>query len=544
MIRLLTTLLTLATSLHAAGLPFERFQLDGQNAFVILPEKSDSTTKPTPWVLYAPTFHKKLPNHRDEGWMIDRFLAQGIAIAGIDVGESYGSPTGRDHYTALHNHLVTTKNFDPKACLLARSRGGLMLYNWAADHPGKIRCIAGIYPVCDPTSYPGLEKAAPAYGTDAPGLRQSLELHNPTHPSRLEGLAEHRVPVYHIHGDIDKVVPLKENSQALTTNLRQLGGSATLNIPTGQGHNMWPGFFEHQPLVDFIIANATAPHLDAEPELLWSGAVFTEGPAAHPTDGTLIFSDVRATTLYHFDPTTGATTKRRHPSGRANGNLYLDDGSLITCEGAAPGGNRRISVTHPNKPPQTLTDNWQGKRFNSPNDIASAPDGSLYFTDPRYAGDEPRDLDFEGVFRIAPDHTVTLATRETTKPNGIVISHDGTTAYVAENNPSGDRHLLAFTIQPDGRFTGKRVLHDFGTGRGIDGMAIDPGGVIYATAGSGEKSGIYIFNPAGALLNTIKLPGPPTNSTLGTGDNSHILYVTAAAPDNTSYGLYQIDLTP
>ena len=95
------------------------------------------------------------------------FLAKGIAIAGVDVGESYGSPEGRKVYSALYNELVTGKGFAPRAALLARSRGGLMLYNWAAENPDKVRCIVGIYPVCDLRSYPGLERAAPAYGFTA-----------------------------------------------------------------------------------------------------------------------------------------------------------------------------------------------------------------------------------------------------------------------------------------------------------------------------------------------------------------------------------------
>ncbi|MFO0815735.1 MAG: hypothetical protein U0796_21155 [Gemmatales bacterium] len=135
----------------------QAFKVAGHAAFLIMPRQSD-VKKPTPWVWYAPTL-PGLPETR-ENWMFEQFLAKGIAIAGIDVGESYGSPNGRKVYSALYNELVTSRGFAPRVALLARSRGGLMLYNWACDNADKIACIAGIYPVCDLRSYPGLDKAS------------------------------------------------------------------------------------------------------------------------------------------------------------------------------------------------------------------------------------------------------------------------------------------------------------------------------------------------------------------------------------------------
>ena len=134
--------------------PKQSFKVDGHTAFVIMPTKIDEK-KPVRWVWYAPTF-SNLPEPR-ENWMFQRFLAAGIAIAGVDVGESYGSPKGREIYSALYKELVTNRNFARKAVLLARSRGGLMLYNWAVENPESVAGIAGIYPVCDLRSYPGLD---------------------------------------------------------------------------------------------------------------------------------------------------------------------------------------------------------------------------------------------------------------------------------------------------------------------------------------------------------------------------------------------------
>ena len=159
-------------------LPGEVFEVEGRTAFVILPAAENlHTNRPTPWVWYAPTL-PNLPEAR-ESWMFERFLAAGIAIAGVDVGESYGSPPGRAGFSALYRELVERRGFSRKPCLLARSRGGLMLYNWAAEHPESVGGIAGIYPVCNLRSWPGLDKACGAYGLTAAQLEEQLAAAQP-----------------------------------------------------------------------------------------------------------------------------------------------------------------------------------------------------------------------------------------------------------------------------------------------------------------------------------------------------------------------------
>ena len=232
-------------------IPGEVFNVDGHTAFLISPKQKTSDEK-TPWVWYAPTL-PGLPGP-EEIWMFERFLNGGIAIAGIDVDESYGNPRGRAFYSALYEELVINRGFSKKATLLARSRGGLMLYNWAAEHPASVACIAGIYPVCNLASYPGLKIAAVAYGMTEAHLKTDLAKHNPM--DHLEGLAKEHVPIFHIHGDSDTVVPLEMNSGELAKRYRQLGGEITLVVPKGQGHNMWQGFFECQELVDFVLTHA------------------------------------------------------------------------------------------------------------------------------------------------------------------------------------------------------------------------------------------------------------------------------------------------
>ncbi len=283
-------------------------------------------------------------------------------------------------------------------------------------------------------------------------------------------------------------------------------------------------------------------------ELLWSDGEFTEGPA--PTaDGAILFSDI-GNRILRFDPASGRVSVFRDPSGKSNGLKFDPRGQLVACEGAAPGGNRRISITDRQGHVRTLADRFEGKRFNSPNDLAITTGGRVYFTDPRYVGDEPRELDFEAVFLVEPDGAVRVATSEVKKPNGIIVPPDGGTVYVSDNDnrPDGNHQLVAFTIRPDGTLADNRVLHDFGPRRrGVDGMTLDVNGNIYATAGSGPEAGVYVFGPQGQPLAFIATPGDPTNCVFGVRSEARTLYITAAAgPPKTdgkrAYGLYRISL--
>ena len=145
-----------------------------------------------------------------------------------------------------------------------------------------------------------------------------------------------------------------------------------------------------------------------------------------------------------------------------------------------------------------------------------------------------------------------MATRKNvTKPNGVVISPDGKTAYVADHDaaPTGNRHLVAFDVRGDSKLENKRVLHDFGAGnRGIDGMTVDRLGNVYATAGRGELAGVYVFAPDGRQLAKITVGDTPTNCVFGLGDEATTLYITAMAPrdndteDKPAFALYRIKL--
>ena len=227
-------------------LPGEVLSIRGHTAFVLAPP---SAGKITPWVLYAPTL-PGLPG-TEEKWMFERFLEAGIAVAGIDVGESYGNAAGRALYSALHDELTSHRKFAQKVMLLGRSRGGLMTLSWAAENPDKVAGFAGIYPVCNLASYPGITNAAPAFGLKPADLEAQLIRHNPV--DRLEPLARARVPLFVIHGDQDKLVPLEANSGLVRSRYQALGGTFEWVVPAGQGNNMWTGFFQSPELVAFVV---------------------------------------------------------------------------------------------------------------------------------------------------------------------------------------------------------------------------------------------------------------------------------------------------
>lgn len=233
--------------------PAETFEVAGRPAFVMLPAKELRKT-PQPWIWYFPT----LPGYPDEHekWMDEQFVAAGIAVAGIDVGESYGSPAGNKVFDQFYNEMVQQRGYKAKPCLLGRSRGGLMASSWATLHPECVAGLAGIYPVFDFRTYPGLDKAAPAYELPADQLAVRLAEFNPI--ERVDVLAKAHVPVFIIHGDINTVVPLEANSAELARRYAAAGQSAVveLMVVKDQGHNFWQGFFRCQQLVDFAIAHA------------------------------------------------------------------------------------------------------------------------------------------------------------------------------------------------------------------------------------------------------------------------------------------------
>ncbi len=231
------------------------FSVGNRRGFVIYPRGvARGPSAALPWVWYAPTFVNATyplpkPLH---AWYMERLLAAGFCVAGVDVGESWGNPDGRAGFTAFHEVCVAERGLAPRACLLAQSRGGLQHYNWAVEHPEHVRCIAGIYAL---VNLQGLRLADvrlhAAYGMDAETYARCSAAHNPI--ERLAPLARRGVPVFSLHGDQDAVVPLAENAAELTRRYRALGGPAELVVLPGLGHAEVPPFFTSQALLEFLL---------------------------------------------------------------------------------------------------------------------------------------------------------------------------------------------------------------------------------------------------------------------------------------------------
>jgi len=233
------------------------FFVEGRHAFVLEPERGALTrTSERPWIFYAPTL-SAYPDQA-ETWMHQRFLDAGVAVAGIDVGEAYGSPQSVRYFDALYDEMVA-QGYSRKPALLGRSRGGLWVSRWALSHPDRIAGIGGIYPVFDFTTYPGLKRAAPAYGLTPDELSSRQAELNPVR--KAADLARSQIPMCIIHGTEDKVVPIAKNSAAVRDAYRQADAEELIHLieVPEQGHNFWEGFFRCEELIDFLIEHARGP---------------------------------------------------------------------------------------------------------------------------------------------------------------------------------------------------------------------------------------------------------------------------------------------
>ena len=215
---------------------------------------------------------------------------------------------------------------------------------------------------------------------------------------------------------------------------------------------------------------------------------FTEGPVYVPALDTVLFSDISNNRIYRLD--TRAVF--REPSGQSNG-LCLDArGRLLAAEHK----NRRVTRTEDDGTVTVLADHWEGKRFNSPNDLIVRSDGTVFFTDPPYGlegglENPEADLDFSGVYAILPDGNVKLLLDDFKRPNGLALSPDEKNLYVADTE---DKHIRAFAVAEDGTLSGDHVFCKL---LFPDGMAMDEAGRLWATGG---KS-VHVFSPKGNWSN-------------------------------------------
>ena len=242
------------------------------------------------------------------------------------------------------------------------------------------------------------------------------------------------------------------------------------------------------------------------------GHRFTEAPVWSP-EGKLLFADVPANTIWQWKPGEKPALLERDSNG-AGGLAFDAQGRLYVCEWRT----RRIVRIDKKARREVLADKFEGKRLNSPNDLAIRRDGHLWFTDPAFgAASDSRELDFYGVFHITPKGELELAAKWNTRPNGIAVSPNGHTLYVTN---SDEHKLYAFDIDGKGAATNQRVvISDI---EGVPGgIRLDEKGNLYLTARH-----LLIYTPSGRLLRRVELPEQPSNCAFGEADLES-LFVTA-----------------
>jgi gluconolactonase len=275
-----------------------------------------------------------------------------------------------------------------------------------------------------------------------------------------------------------------------------------------------------------------------------AGVCFLEGPAIDAA-GNIYFSDIAGNRILKMDPQATVTVFRAD-SGRTNGNSFDSRGRLISCEGAenGPGGRRRVVRTDlTTGQVEVLTERYEGKRYNSPNDVAVDPRGRIWFTDPLYAPDRSiMEHQHEAVYRIDPDGKVVRVITQPVigRPNGLAITPDGKRLYLVDSNyirPDANRKIWAFDIAEDGSISNQRQVYDFGRGRGGDGMRLDVQGNLWVAAGiaaprtvnetADVPTGVYVISPAGKLLGRIPIPEDVITNLAFGGPDKKTLYITA-----------------
>src|SRR5262245_11641971 len=294
----------------------------------------------------------------------------------------------------------------------------------------------------------------------------------------------------------------------------------------------------------FVVAPATgqeeilAP--GAKPVLLQEQGA-CEGPAWHTEFGLLTSGSGH---INRRDREGKMNVYREHAG--TNGLLFDRDGRLMMCEPV----RRRVSRLEKDGKLTVLTDSYEGKKYNQPNDLTIDTKGRIYFSDPRYGSRDNMEIvdsagrKIEGVYRIDPDGKVTrIIAHEVDRPNGLVVTPDDKYLFVADNNNNtvgGARKLYRFDLKADGTvdFVSQKVIHDWKNTRGPDGMKLDATGRLFVAAGLNRQNppyetqakptaGVYVFSPAGDLLEFIPIPRDETTNCAFGGDDLKTLFVTA-----------------
>jgi gluconolactonase len=287
----------------------------------------------------------------------------------------------------------------------------------------------------------------------------------------------------------------------------------------------------------------------AQLEVLFDGAFFSEG-AAVALDGSVFFSDItftfasnmQAGRIWRYDPQSGTAAVFRSPSGMSNGLKFDARGHLIAAEGADYGGRRLTRTNLETGQAETIAGLYQGKPFNSPNDITIDEKGRIYFSDPRYLGHEPVYQPVFGVYRIDTDGSIERIITDAGKPNGVALSPDNKSLYVVSNDNGalalpgerlpaeaqthkGRMALLAYDLNEAGQASFREVLVDYPQD-GPDGLVVDAEGNLYVAVRDVTRPGIYVYSPKGEERAYIPTPELPTNAAFGRDSTSKTLYIT------------------
>jgi len=267
----------------------------------------------------------------------------------------------------------------------------------------------------------------------------------------------------------------------------------------------------------------------AKVERIAHGMRWAEGPVWLGDSRTLVWSDVPGNCMYRWDEESGAVGVFRKPSNNANGNTRDRQGRIVTCEHLS----RRVTRTEPDGRITVLADTYQGKRFNSPNDVVVKSDGSIWFTDPvfgiggYYEGEKDTPQLPFNVYRIDAKGSITVAAKGINQPNGLAFSPDESLLYVVESRAL-PRKILAYDVIGGRKLANRRVAIDAGPGT-PDGLRCDIDGNLWCGWGMGQAGldGVHVFNPAGKLIGRIDLPERCANLTFG-GVHRNRLFMAAS----------------
>ncbi len=283
---------------------------------------------------------------------------------------------------------------------------------------------------------------------------------------------------------------------------------------------MSPGYNVIEPRFNDCIRSS------ARIERLYDGCRWAEGPAYFPAHRYLVWSDIPNDRMLRWDEASGQVSVFRQPANYSNGNTIDREGLLVTCEH----GGRRVTRTEHDGRVTVITDRFDGKCYNSPNDVVVKSDGTVWFSDPTYGIDTdyeghkaPAEQDGSHVYRVATDGTVTRVLTDFIKPNGLAFSPDEKRLYVVDSGrthaPDGPRHIRVFDVAADGALSGGAVFADNGD---YDGLRLDEEGRVWTSA----TEAVHCYEPDGTLLGEIVVGETVSNVCFG-GAKRNRLFITA-----------------